>query len=535
MSWNYKNRIITIKSFESEEFDIVIIGGGITGAGILLDATSRGLKAVLIEKEDFASGTSSRSTKLIHGGLRYLKNLEFKIVRETGKERAIAYKNAPHLVVPEKMILPIQKGGTYGKWMTSFALWMYDWLADVAKSERRKMLNKEQTLAMEPNLKPDLLKGSGFYSEYRTDDARLTLEIIKTAQRSGAVALNYIEAKTLKYDENGKINSIVANDNLNNNSFEIKGKVFINACGPWSDEIRQIDQSMNNKRLHLTKGVHIVIDRQKLPLKNSVYFDVEGGRMIFAIPRGKVTYIGTTDTNYEGKKDNPNVTMEDVEYLINAANEMFPNIQLEIDDVQSSWSGLRPLIHEEGKSPSELSRKDEIYLSPKGLITIAGGKLTGYRIMAQKVVDIVCERLKINQKCITDSIQINGYGKEIDKKQILDKIKTLKISISEQDFENMWHIYGVQILKIIELFEKDSNRDLLVSEVMFCIENEMTLSLLDFYVRRTGMMYFDIKRVKSSLDKIANIFKEHYQWDESKLQSEIQLVKDEIKNRSIFE
>ena len=197
MEWSKAQREEQLASLSEHQYDLLIIGGGITGAGILLDAVSRGLKVVLVEQDDFASGTSSRSTKLIHGGLRYLKQFEIKIVRETGQERAIAYQNAPHLVVPEKMVLPIQKGGTYGKFMTSVALKAYDWLAGVKGEDRRKMLSKTKTLQEEPLLKPDLLKGSGFYSEYRTDDARLTLEIIKTAIQMGGVALNYTRAKEL--------------------------------------------------------------------------------------------------------------------------------------------------------------------------------------------------------------------------------------------------------------------------------------------------------------------------------------------------
>lgn len=366
MQWNLEQRTTKISQLQRDEYDLLIIGGGITGAGILLDAVSRGLKVLLVEKNDFASGTSSRSTKLIHGGLRYLKQLEVKIVRETGQERAIAYKNAPHLVLPEKMLLPIQKGGTYGRFTTSIALKVYDWLAGVKGEDKRKMLSKEQTLQEEPLLNPDHLKGSGFYSEYRTDDARLTLEIIKTAVSRGGDALNYLKVEGLIYDEKGSVNGATLHDLLSGNEYELKAKQVINATGPWSDEIREMDKSMNNKRLHLTKGVHIVFDHGRFPLNHSVYFDVKGGRMVFAIPRGKVTYVGTTDTNYHQQKDNPEVTLEDVNYLLDAANNMFPSLGLKINDVKSSWAGLRPLIHEDGKSPSELSRKDEVFLSKQG-------------------------------------------------------------------------------------------------------------------------------------------------------------------------
>lgn len=534
MGWNFKKRQEELASLSDKEYDLVIIGGGITGAGILLDASARGLKAIVVEKEDFASGTSSRSTKLIHGGLRYLKNLEFGIVRETGQERAIAYNNAPHLVVPEKMVLPIQQGGTYGKFMTSIALRAYDWLAGVEKSERRKMLSKEKTLEIEPLLKPDKLKGSGFYSEYRTDDARLTLEVIKTAYHRGGVALNYCKAEELQYDKSGQANAVVCKDLLNNEKHVINGKVFVNACGPWSDEIRTLDKSMNNKRLHLTKGVHIVIDRKKLPLKHSVYFDVAGGRMIFAIPRGGVTYVGTTDTDYSERKENPNVSLEDVNYLLDAANNMFPKANIELTDVESSWAGLRPLIHEDGKSPSELSRKDEIFLSPKGLITIAGGKLTGYRVMAKKVLDIVCKRLDVDAKCTTDNIRINGYAEASMIKEIQKGLEEINLDSHEFKAARILHTYGSQAFCICKSIKENNYQTFIEAEARFCLDSEMTITLLDFFVRRTGYMYFNINTVVKNVDKIGQVFANHYNWSAEKLEMEINSIHEEVKNRSQF-
>lgn len=527
--WGIKEREQQSSNLVNEEFDLLIIGGGITGAGILLDAVSRGLKAVLVEKSDFASGTSSRSTKLIHGGLRYLKQLEVKIVRETGQERAIAYKNAPHLVLPEKMILPIEKGGTYGKFTTSLALKVYDWLAGVKGDDKRKMLSKEATIKEEPLLKDDLLMGSGFYSEYRTDDARLTLEVIKTAVKKGGVALNYVKAIQLTYDESGKITGANLSDQLSGEQANVKAKQVINASGPWSDEIRMMDNSLNNKRLHLTKGVHIVFDHERFPLHHSVYFDVPGGRMVFAIPRGRITYVGTTDTNYTDKKDNPEVTLEDVNYLLVAANNMFPSLKLTLDDVKSSWAGLRPLIHEEGKSPSELSRKDEVFLSKTGMITIAGGKLTGYRLMAKKVVDEVCKRLRVDQECTTDHIKINGYPVST----LENDLKSIS-NLDDKDVNYLVHNYGQDSFEIIKLMN-EASMDLISAEAKFCIENEMCLNPYDFFVRRTGRMYFNIDTVRSSKDQVVKLFTAHFNWSEENSLKEMNRVDDELKARSNFE
>ncbi|WP_337994832.1 glycerol kinase GlpK [Polaribacter ponticola] len=382
-----------LKKITSKKFDLIVIGGGVTGAGIALDASSRGLKVCLIDKNDFASGTSNKSTKLIHGGLRYLKQLEIGLVRESGSERAIVHKLAPHLVLPEKMLLPLIEGGTYGKMMTSIGLKVYDMLANVGGVDKRRMLNKADTFEKEPLLDKKTVLGSGYYAEYRTDDARLTIELLKKAAEFGATIINYCEMESIIYDSNSKIESLNCLEHNTGKKINIRGRNYVSAAGPWVDKIRKKDNSINHKYLHLTKGVHIVFPHEKLPIQQSVYFDVEDGRMIFAIPRGRCTYVGTTDTNYSGDLNRVVATKEDAEYLIKAANNTFPNVNLTLEDVESNWAGLRPLIHEEEKDPSELSRKDEIFISDSGLISIAGGKLTGYRKMAHRVIDTVLKTL----------------------------------------------------------------------------------------------------------------------------------------------
>jgi glycerol-3-phosphate dehydrogenase len=389
--FSYFNRDNIVSDLASTNFDVLIIGGGITGAGIALDAASRGMKVALIEKNDFASGTSSKSTKLIHGGLRYLKQFDFWLVKEVGTERAIVHKLAPHLVIPEKMILPLIDGGTYGSWLTSIGLKVYDILASVEGEDQRKMLDKKETLEKEPLLPEKGLNGAGYYAEYRTDDARLTIEILKTALEYNAKTLNYVEATEFLCKNNRLVGARVK-DSISNNSFDIKAKYIVNATGPWVDDLRQVNNSKIGKRLHLTKGVHLVVSHKKLPVKQSIYFDVPDGRMMFAIPRGNVTYFGTTDTNYQTDKNNVETNLVDATYLISAVNNIFPDINLTLNDIESSWAGLRPLIHEEGKSASELSRKDEIFVSDTELISIAGGKLTGYRKMAERIVDLVVKK-----------------------------------------------------------------------------------------------------------------------------------------------
>ena len=519
-------RTTRISQFQEESYDVLVIGGGATGCGIALDAVTRGLKTALIEKYDFASGTSSRSTKLIHGGLRYLKQFEVTLVRETGSERAIVHKLAPHLVVPEKMLLPIIENGTYSKSLTSLGLKVYDILAGVKKGDRRKMLNKAQTLEQEPLLNPSVVKGGGYYAEYRTDDARLTLELIKTATRKGVHAANYVEGIDFLYSSSegkDKISGILCRDTLTQETFQLHAKQVINAAGPWVDELRKNNNSLTGKHLHLTKGVHIVLPHEVFPVQQSVYFDSPDGRMIFAIPRGKITYVGTTDTDYQGDKHHPRTTQKDVDYLLRAISNLFPGVEVQKESIISSWAGLRPLIHEAGKSASEISRKDEIFFSDTGLISIAGGKLTGYRKMGQRVVDAALKALNrkpINSK--TQRITLCG-GEFADYQEVKDFKKALAEKLQKSGLANHYAEYlvgnyGKQVVSILSNFEKQAEEDkelaLLLAEVQFGLENEMILYPTDFFIRRTGRLYFDIESVYTYKLPVIQYFAEYFNWSE---------------------
>ena len=285
-NFSFLNRKEILSKLANQSYDLIVVGGGITGAGIALDAASRGLKTALVEKNDFAFGTSSRSTKLIHGGLRYLKQLEFGLVKEVGSERAVVHRLAPHLVVPEKMLLPLSEKKGLGYWLTSIGLKVYDWLAGVKPEDQRRMLTKLQTLKSEPLLRKDDVKGGAIYAEYRTDDARLTIEIVKAAVTHGADVLSYAEAFDFVYNGD-QVAGIKVRDGISGEEFVMQSKVVVSAAGPWVDELREINKSKTGKRLHLTKGVHIVVAHSRFPVQQAIYFDVEDGRMIFAIPRGR--------------------------------------------------------------------------------------------------------------------------------------------------------------------------------------------------------------------------------------------------------
>ena len=529
------NRPQLLKDLQTQTFDVLVIGGGATGTGIALDAASRGLKTALVEKEDFASGTSSKSTKLIHGGLRYLKQLDIALVRETGTERAIVHRLAPHIVLPEKMLMPIVENGSYGYYLASFGLKVYDILANVKGDDRRKMVDKAGALKIEPLLDDSKLKGGVFYAEYRTDDARLTIELAKTAVRHGAIVSNYCKVVDFLYEE-GQVVGVVCKDELTDTTFNIKAKKVVGAGGPWVDKLRSKDKSLKGKRLHLTKGVHIVVPHHKLPLKHTVYFDIPDGRMVFAIPRGKTTYVGTTDTTYKANLNRVIATKADADYILNAVNGAFPDVNLTIDDIVSNWAGLRPLIHEDGKSPSELSRKDEIFISDSGLIAIAGGKLTGYRKMAQRIVDLVVDQIDTNsESCKTKNIPLtpeslkDANGVEAYIKDLSSRMK--KIGLDPYYGWYLGTVYGKQaetvLNKLKEFKSDDPEVGLARAEAWFAVHHEMVNKAADFFVRRTGRLYFNIESIALIKEAVMSDLQNYLNWDLQRLTQEFELL-DEL-------
>lgn len=548
ISFSNKNRAVRISNCTEQRWDLIVIGGGITGVGIALDGALRGIKTLLIEKQDFASGTSSKSTKLIHGGLRYLKQLEIGLVRETGTERAIVHHNIPHLVHPETMLLPIVNGGTFSKLSASLAISVYDMLASVPAKDRKQGLNKSETLAKEPLLNTELLRSGVTYSEYRTDDARLTMEIIKAARREGAEALNYMQVDNFVYHQ-GKVIGVQCSDKLDDTTHEFLATQVVSAAGPWVDKLRAVNNSTGGKSLRLTKGVHVVVDKEKLPLEHSVYFDDFNGRMIFAIPRGGVTYIGTSDTDYKNDLNRVLCTSEDIDYLLETANTIFPKARLQSHDVISSWAGLRPLIHEDGKSPSELSRRDEIFESDSNLISIAGGKLTGFRKMADRIVDLVLDKNPSLNKtsCLTKDYKIHADS-FVDYDAFEQYWKQLHAQYASEGLSKYyaWYLvstFGKNAASILaeasENIKGDYMEAVIKAEVLFAIEYESATLPDDYFNRRTGKLYFDIKSLNTHFDLIIDTFADYFGWSEGEKaeieQKSIQFIKDstEIKSESM--
>ena len=528
MDFSAKNRDEIIKQLCNSSFDLLVIGGGITGAGIALDASSRGLKVALVDMQDFSAGTSSRSTKLIHGGLRYLKQFEFKLVAQVGKERKIIHHLAPHLTRPEPMLLPIVENGSLGKLSARFGMWIYECLAGVEKNERHRVLSIDQTISAEPLLRKDNLKGGILFYEYRTDDARLTMEVLKESVERGTIALNYMKVAAFIYQDK-KIIGAKLEDVLSGKLYQVHAKYIVNAGGPWVDELDTLDKGVNKHKLQITKGVHLVVDWTKLPVKQSLYFDTFDKRMVFVIPRDGKTYIGTTDTFYKENKLNPLISREDRDYLLRCVKDYFPESKIKISDIESGWAGLRPLINKPGRGPSEISRKDEMFESESGLLTIAGGKLTGYRKMAERVVNKVAEKISEEEgkqipSCTTHLIQLSG-GK-IEASQSFSEFlisKTnqgINLGLFVDESKALALRYGSNVDTVHQIIESLKNEyselpSSLRAQLLYSIQYEMCTSPSDFFIRRTGMFYFDMEAVKRLKSLITQYMQTILLWDDN--------------------
>lgn len=544
---NMLTRKDQLEHMEKVDYDVVVIGGGITGAGVALDAAKRGMKVALVEMQDFASGTSSRSTKLVHGGLRYLKQMQIGVVRSTGIERAVVYENGPHVTTPEWMLLPFHKGGSYGETMTSIGLKVYDALARVKKGERRQMLSVDDVINKEPLVKQDGLLGGGYYVEYKTDDARLTIEVMKKAAEFGADPVNYMKATGFVYDK-GQVVGIRARDELGGSEYQILGRRVINAAGPWVDEVREEDPASKEikKNIVLSKGVHVVFDKSDFPLGQAIYFDTkDDGRMMFAIPRNGKTYVGTTDTFYDEDIAKPIATQEDRDYLLKNVNYMFPELELVDNDIESSWAGIRPLIQQPGKGPSELSRKDEIWVADSKLINIAGGKLTGYRHMAEDIVDRVAKELKKEyglkfRDCDTEGQVISGgdvggsdsFGTFVESAAL----KAESFGLTKEEGREIAEKYGSNAEAIFSLagtVEADNEYGLPPVEyakVIYSIQKEMIAKPTDYFVRRTGDLYFDVALVEKYQDGVVALMQKTLGWSDETRGEMVEQLEQSLQN-----
>ena len=416
----------SLRRLAGEHFDVLVVGGGVTGAGVALDAASRGLKVALVEKGDFASGTSSKSSKLIHGGLRYLQQREFRLVYENLAERQRLLDNAPHLVSPLPFLIPLfGRDGVVSKTVArsySIALWLYDLTGGLRIGARHKRVTKDQALDHMPTLSTARLVAGFVYFDARADDARLTLALARTAALDhGAVVANYTPVVRLTTDDDGiPTGAIVRPDPADPSSeFAVRARVVVNATGVWADEVRAFDEGSHPRSIRPAKGVHVSVPADRLPCDIAAVIPVPSDRRsIFVVtwPDTDLVYLGTTDTDYQGPLDDPSCTPQDVDYLLDAANTVTTS-GLTRGDVTGVWAGLRPLLVSPDKAghvserTADLSRRHTVRTSADGVVTVTGGKLTTYRKMAEDTVDVVVRLLgepPKSRRCVTRSLRLIG-------------------------------------------------------------------------------------------------------------------------------
>lgn len=535
-----------------DEVDVAVIGGGITGAGIVRDAARRGLRVVLFEQNDVAYGTSSRSSKLIHGGLRYLESYEFSLVFESVSERRVILDLAPHLVNPLAFLFPVYQGARKSLRMITAGMWLYDGLALFRSPKRHRTLKPREVAEEEPILKQEGLQGAPVYYDCSTDDARLTLETILDAIENGGIAVNWARVDALTKNDQGRVSGVVVRNIRDGSLREVRAHTVINATGPWTDEVLAMSGPRTTKMLRPTKGIHIVVERERMPVEHAVVlFHPTDRRVLFALPWGDRTYVGTTDTDYDGAPGEEYATLEDVDYLIAAANHYFPSNQIGRSDVISTWSGLRPLIQPEADlgemAESQVSREHQIHIGEDGLITIAGGKLTTYRKMAKECVDTAVQILKLSGQLPPELKSGQtfkfplpgavGWPEDDDHDKVAEQISEVcECDLSHDIRRHLVDTYGMRALALAKLCAENPpllepivpGRIEIMAQVDYGVREELAASVSDIMIRRTQIFFRDHQQGLLSVDKVADRMAELIGWSEAEKQRSIDDYKHEV-------
>ena len=518
MGLDASQRESLLNEAQDSQYDVIIVGGGITGAGILREASLRGLSAILIEAEDFASGTSSKSTKLIHGGLRYLAMGHVHVVREAARERKRVHRLAPHLAEPRWLMLPAANRFELAKYVVGVTA--YEKLGQVEKADKHFNLSGDDLDDFEPLLNKNQFPHACVYREYLTDDARLVLANVRGGIQAGGTAINKLKVTGL-HKQNGKVHGVVARCQLTDESLVIRGRSVINAAGPWVEHICQMDDLPMPKSMVLSKGIHVVVPGSKLPVKQMTFSISLDDRPVFVVPKGETVYLGTTDSLHDKAEVWPEVTAEEVDYLFEPIRRYY-GVDLHREDCLTSWAGLRPLIFESGKSTKEISRKDEVWLSDSGLITIAGGKLTGYRKMAEDAVDKACHLLGFAVEAPSTEEALPGGDISTSLRQsALDLAQVYPMPDAHSD--RLVKLYGNEGRKVLAMGKQTLIPDgsVFAGEVHWAIREEGAQSLEDVLYRRTRAALYAPEETTDLVAPIANLMADELGWSETKLDSEI--------------
>ena len=531
------------------DYDLVVIGGGITGCGVARDAARRGLKVAVIEGKDVAFGTSSRSSKLIHGGLRYLEQRQIGLVWEAVNERRILRKIAPHLVNEQGFLFPVYTTSPIKLWFLKAGLWVYEALVLFRVHKIHSSFGVKKTAAIEPLLTTEGLNGTPLYWDCTTDDARLTLETALDARANGAEVATYrnVEGFVREGDSGkGRIAGVEVKDNQTGERFVVKGRCIVNATGPWSDRTRALF-GLQGKKLRPTKGIHVVVDAKRLPIRYAVVLHhPDDGRILFAVPWGNRTYIGTTDTDFQGDPAQVAATSQDVNYLLRSCSHFFPKAQLVREDIIATWAGLRPLVSTGAEKESDVSREHEIFEEHEGFLTIAGGKITTYRRMSAEVVD---RCLEVLAKCggapnlqpsNTDTSPLPGAvgwsssdDHEAMAKKAMAAAQGAIDSDTAQHLVNQYGACGVELAAGLVGNEASCarlspDRPEVLGVVDWAVKREFAETLCDVMIRRTQFFFKDTDQGLGFVAQVAGRMADLLGWDAARLEKELSDYRVEV-------
>lgn len=538
----------------ADDVDVFVIGGGINGAGIARDAVRRGLRVAMVEMRDLASGTSSRSSKLVHGGVRYLEQLEFYLVFESVSERRILLDLAPHLVNPLGFLFPIYTHSRRSLTTINAGLWVYEGLSLFRSPRRPRRLRPNDVAVEEPTVKLDNLKGAPLYYDCSTDDARLTLENGIDAAAQGASVVTYARCVGFEKDERGRILAAIVEDQLSGERRTVRASAFINATGPWTDRTIDLNETVHMQPLlRPTKGVHIVVPRQVLPVNNAVVcFHPDDERVLFALPWGDSTYVGTTDTDYTGDPADVHADASDVAYLIDVAAAYFPDHPIRSEDIICTWAGLRPLMRPANQGAdideSAISREHQIVVGEDGLITIAGGKLTTYRRMSEEVVDTAVKMLrlreqlpeKVSSKSDTENSPLPGaigWPEDDDHERVAMQVKEAANNrIGDDTALLLANTYGMRAIDVARLVATNAtlgerilpHRPEIMAQVDFSVHHEFATTVTDIIKQRTQIFYRDPDQGLGVIDKVAARMQDLLNWDAATTEAMKQDYRDEV-------
>ncbi|MDH3290324.1 MAG: glycerol-3-phosphate dehydrogenase/oxidase [Gemmatimonadota bacterium] len=542
--FSYLTRAANLEAMAAEPVDLLVIGGGITGAGIARDAAMRGIRTALVEMGDFAAGTSSRSSRLVHGGLRYLEHRHWKLVFEACRERRTLLRIAPHLVWPRSFLFPIHEGSRLSTWKLEAGLVLYDLLALLRNVRLHRMLSKRALLQAEPGLRPRGLKGGARYFDAQCDDARLTLANVRDAHRHRAIVANYARAERLEL-AGGQVGGAQITDLVTGITRLVRARIVVNAAGPWSDEVRLPDGGV--PALRCTKGVHIVVPKRALGNHEAITFiSPIDGRVMFIVPWGELTYIGTTESELDGGPGEVRASGEDVIYVLRSANALFPDARLGPEDVLATWAGVRPLVRQEDTTdPAAVSREHVIIESENGLLSIVGGKLTTYRSMAAEMVDRIAHHLHerdgrvVPARAPTHREPLPG-GESRD----LDVVATAAITdgFSETVALHLAHTYGSEAPAVARLALSDPKLNepvvpghtTLWAELLHAMRREMAITLSDLLIRRTHLFYAAPKAILEMAPAIADLAVREMEWDDARREAELAAYRYEVERGTAF-